>query len=166
MNSNCFGQQHSNQKWPQTRCQVQPLHLILWHHLSPKWVKKIPIHIAFQSALLNSSWINKCLILLSIIFPTTSIIHTFQIFKVIMVVGWNFTRHFGAFFMSPNQNESIQETFKHQHGKNFQHIPKFHTRPNYDMKLLKWLMEKIFHSNSNFHFGLINIFLKHSSIPL
>jgi hypothetical protein len=34
------------------------------------------------------------------------------------------------------------------------------------MKLLKCLIEKILHSNSDFHFGLVNIFPKHSSIPL
>ncbi len=72
------------------------------------------------------------LILLSIVFPTTSIIHI----------------------------------FKHEYGKNFQYIFKFHTRLNYNLKLLKCLIEKILHFNSDFHFDLVNIFSKHSNIPL
>ncbi len=83
-----------------------------------------------------------------------------------MELGWNFIRCFGTLFTSPNENELIQETFKHEHGKNFQYILKFHTRPNYNMKLLKCLTNKILHSSFNFHFGLVNIFSKHSNIPL
>jgi len=59
-----------------------------------------------------------------------------------------FTRHFGTLFTSPNENKSIQETFRHEHGKNFQYIFKLHTRPNCDMKLLKCLTQKILHSTS------------------
>jgi hypothetical protein len=34
------------------------------------------------------------------------------------------------------------------------------------MKLFKCLIKKNLHSNSDFHFGLINIFSKHFNIPL
>ncbi len=44
--------------------------------------------------------------------------------------------------MSLNENEPIQETFRHEHGKNFQYIFKFHIRPNCNMKLLKCLTHK------------------------
>jgi hypothetical protein len=33
------------------------------------------------------------------------------------------------------------------------------------MKLLKYFIQKILHSSSDFDFGLVNIFSKHSNIP-
>ncbi len=83
-----------------------------------------------------------------------------------MKLGRNLISHFGALFTSPIENESIHEIFKHVHWKNFQHILKFHTRPNCDIKLFKCLHKRIPHFSSNFHFGLVNISSKHSSIPL
>jgi len=78
----------------------------------------------------------------------------------------NLTNCLGALFTSPNENELIHKIFRHEHWKNLQHILKFHTRPNCNVKLFKCLHKKILHSNFNFHFGLVNNSSKHSSIPL
>jgi hypothetical protein len=48
-----------------------------------------------------------------------NIIHTFQILEVTMGTELNFTKGFGTLFTSPNENKSIQETFKNEQGKNF-----------------------------------------------
>ncbi len=79
---------------------------------------------------------------------------------------WNLTNYLGTLFTSPNENKPIHKIFRHEHWKNLQHILKFHTRPHCDVKLFKCLRKKIFHSNFNFHFGLVSISSKHSSIPL
>jgi len=34
----------------------------------------------------------------------------------------NLARQFGALFTSPNENKPVQESFKHEHGKNFQRV--------------------------------------------
>ncbi len=82
-----------------------------------------------------------------------------------MGLGWYLTSRLGTLFTSPNENELIHEICKHEHWKHLQHILKFHTRTNCSVKIFKCLRKKIFHSNSNFHFGLVNISSKHSSIP-
>jgi hypothetical protein len=34
----------------------------------------------------------------------------------------NLAKRFEALFTSPNENKSLQESFRDEHGKNFQHI--------------------------------------------
>jgi hypothetical protein len=94
------------------------------------------------------------------------VVHLFQISEVIMRPKGNLAKHFGALFMSPNENKPLQESFRHEHGKNFQHILELHTRPNCNVKVFEHLKEEMLHSCSHFHFAHVNIFSKHSCIPM
>jgi len=90
----------------------------------------------------------------------------FQIFQIIMRPRGNLAKHFEALFMSPNENKPHQECFRHEHGKNFQHILQLHTKPNYNVKVFERLREEMLHSCSHFHFIHVNIFFKYSCIPM
>ncbi len=83
-----------------------------------------------------------------------------------MKLRGNLAKHFGALFMSPNENKPLQESFRHEHGKNFQHILQVHTRPNCNVKVFERLRKEMLHSCPHFHFAHVNIFSKHSYIPM
>jgi hypothetical protein len=78
----------------------------------------------------------------------------------------NLLKDFGTLFMSPNENKLLQESYKHEHGKNFQHILQIHIRPNCNVKVFERLKKEMLHSCFHFHFAHVNIFSKHSCIPM
>jgi hypothetical protein len=68
--------------------------------------------------------------------------------------------------MSPNGNKPFQESFRHEHGKNFQHILQFHTRPYCNVKVFERLKIEMLHFCFHLHFVHVNIFSKHLCIPM
>jgi hypothetical protein len=109
MNLNHFGQWQFNQRWPQTKCQVQPLHL-LWQNLSPEWFEEKNYSILDSKALW---WVHHQLVMFDLLFDKvthdTHNTHVSNLLNDNRIWGCNFTRHFGTLFMSPNENESIQK---------------------------------------------------------
>ncbi len=82
-----------------------------------------------------------------------------------MKLKGNLAKHFGALFTSPNENKPLQESFRHEHGKNFQNILQLHTRPNCNVKVFERLRKEMLHSCSHFHFAHVNIFPNTHAFP-
>jgi len=65
-----------------------------------------------------------------------------------------------------NENKLIQKNFRNEHKKNFQHILKFHTKPNFDVKVIDCCRKEMFHPSFHFDFALINFSSNDSCIPM
>jgi hypothetical protein len=116
MNSNCLRQQQFNWRWPQMRCKVQPLHLVLLQYFSLEIFKKKITQLRIQKHLVG--------FIVMFDFRSRKVVHNKHNTLVsnpliIMGPGWNFIRHFKTLSMSPNETNQSKKNSRMSMGRNF-----------------------------------------------